>query len=127
MPQVIPTAAFSAFNWKTFPSRPVGVPFRVNHRSWWRQELPSESEYAEARRSLEQAAYQVDYIITHCAPSSIEDIVGEGGYVHDRLTGFLEEVKEKVSFHQWLFGHYHKSSVIDDRFVLLWEQIIRVV
>lgn len=107
--------------------RRMGVPFRVNHRSWWRQELPSEAEYAEARRSLEQADYQVDYIITHCAPNSIEDIVGEGGYVHDRLTGFLEEVKEKVSFHQWLFGHYHKNSVIDDRFVLLWEQIIRVV
>ena len=31
-----------------------GAAFRVNHRSWWREELPNEVEYAEARASLDQ-------------------------------------------------------------------------
>lgn len=33
-----------------------GAAFRVNHRSWWKEELPSETEYAEAKASLDQAA-----------------------------------------------------------------------
>ena len=42
--------------------------YRINHISWWAQELPSDEEYAEARRNLDAVGWQVDYIITHCAP-----------------------------------------------------------
>ena len=105
----------------------MGARIRVNHRSWWKQELPSKSEYEEARCNLERIHYEVDYVITHCAPNSIVDILGNGGYVHDHLTGFLEEVKERAKFHYWLFGHYHDNKIIDDRFVLLWEQMVQVV
>ena len=87
----------------------------------------TESEYEEARHSLESIHYEMDYVITHCAPNSIVDILGNGGYVHDHLTGFLEEVKERAKFHYWLFGHYHDNKIIDDRFVLLWEQMVQVV
>ena len=107
--------------------RRMGARFRVNHRSWWKQELPSKTEYEEAQRSLERIHYEMDYVITHCAPNSIVDILGNGGYVHDHLTGFLEEVKERAKFHYWLFGHYHDNKIIDDRFVLLWEQMVQVV
>ena len=72
-------------------------------------------------------SYEMDYVITHCAPNSIVDILGNGGHVHDHLTGFLEEVKERAKFHYWLFGHYHDNKIIDDRFVLLWEQMVQVV
>ena len=44
---------------------------RINHISWWRQELPSDEEYSEALQNLERYNWQVDYIITHCAPTSI--------------------------------------------------------
>ena len=44
---------------------------RINHISWWRQELPSDEEYIEALQNLERYNWQVDYIITHCAPTSI--------------------------------------------------------
>lgn len=71
--------------------------------------------------------YEVDYVITHCAPSSIVDILGNGGYVHDHLTDFLEEIRERAKFHYWLFGHYHDNRIIDNRFVLLWEQMVQVV
>ena len=45
--------------------------FRIDHLSWWREELPSEEEYAEARRNLDAHGWAVDYILTHCAPTSI--------------------------------------------------------
>ena len=106
--------------------RSMGAQFRVNHRSWWKEELPSESEYEEARRNLEKAGNQVDYIVTHCAPNHIVDQLGNGAYAHDALTDFLQTICETTSFRHWLFGHYHNNRILEQRFVLLWEQIVRV-
>ena len=104
----------------------MGCNFRVNHRTWWKEELPSEEEYATARATLERSNWTLDYIITHCAPTSIVKRVNRD-YEPDRLTDFFEEVKKKGNFHYWLFGHYHENKIIDDRYVLLWEQIVQVI
>lgn len=106
--------------------RRMGARFRVNHRTWWKEELPSEKEYTEARDALERVDYKVDYIVTHCAPNSIAGKV-TFHRESDEFENFLDEVKEKTAFHYWLFGHYHDNKIIDDRFVLLWEQIVQVI
>ncbi len=97
--------------------------FRVKGVSWWAEEMPSEAEYTEARHSLERADWRVDHIVTHCAPSSIVTKLGYGSYDCDKLTDFLEEVKNRTQFRSWYFGHYHRSERIGDRFTLLWEDI----
>ncbi len=107
--------------------RRMGGRFRVVHRSWWRQELPNNKEYEEADRNLKRVDYRVDYIITHCAPSSIVDKLGDKQYTHDRLTDYLEKVKKTTKFYYWLFGHYHDNKIFNDQFILLWEQMIRVL
>lgn len=94
--------------------------------SWWAQELPSDEEYAEARRSLDAVGWQVDYIITHCAPTSIA-LMGSRHNEADRLTDFLQEVRERAKYHYWLFGHYHDNKAVDEKHILLWEQIVRVI
>ena len=104
-----------------------GAMFRVNHYSWWEQELPSQEEYEEACRNMERVNYEVDYIVTHCAPSSIEDSLSDGAYSHNQLTCFLEEIKQRATFHSWLCGHYHVHKTIDQQFIVLWEQIVQVV
>lgn len=99
---------------------------RINHISWWRQELPSDEEYSEALQNLERYNWQVDYIITHCAPTSIA--LAESRHNEaDRLTDFLQEVRERAKYHCWLFGHYHDNRAIDEKHILLWEQIVRVI
>ena len=45
----------------------------------------------------------------------------------DRLTDFLQEVQERAKYHYWLFGHYHDNRAIDEKHILLWEQIVRVI
>lgn len=100
--------------------------YRINHISWWAQELPSDEEYAEARRSLDSVGWEADYIITHCASTSIA-LAGTRHNEADRLTDFLQEIKEKAKYHYWLFGHYHDNRKIDDKHILLWEQIVRIV
>ena len=100
--------------------------YRINHISWWAQELPSDEEYAEARRNLDAVGWAVDYIITHCAPTSIA-LMGSRHNEADRLTDFLQEVQERAKYHYWLFGHYHDNRAIDEKHILLWEQIVRVI
>lgn len=99
--------------------------FRVNGISWWEQEMPSQEEYEEARRNLDRVGYQVDYIITHCCPSSLLPQLSPD-YAPDQLTDFLEEVKNKADYHYWLFGHYHDNKAVDERHILLWEQMVQV-
>lgn len=106
--------------------RRMGARFRVNHRSWWKEELPSPAEYAEAQRNLERVQYKVDYVITHCAPSSIQTKLNKS-YARDPLTDFLEQVRNRAAFRYWLFGHYHDNRIVDQKYVLLWEQIVRVL
>ena len=40
--------------------------YRINHVSWWKEELPEEEELAEGLRNLIQNNWSVDYIISHC-------------------------------------------------------------
>lgn len=100
--------------------------YRINHISWWAQEMPSEAEYAEARRNLTKVDWAVDYVITHCAPTSIALIENRHNEA-DSLTDFLQEVKERAHYHYWLFGHYHDNRAIDGKHILLWEQIVQVI
>ena len=100
--------------------------FRINHISWWEGELPSDEEYAEARQTLERLDWKVDYIITHCAPTAIQQKIN-ADFKSDRLTDFLEEIRCRSQFHYWLFGHYHDNRIIDEKYVLLYEQMVRVL
>lgn len=100
--------------------------YRVNHLSWWKEELPSEDEYAEARKNLESCNWEVDYIFTHCAPSSVADLVGSGMYQKDTLTDFHEEVSRQCKFDYWFFGHYHGNRIIKNKYMLLYEQIVEI-
>ena len=104
-----------------------GALFRINHQSWWREELPSGEEYQTARENLEKHNWAVDYIVTHCGPTSVQDSVGKGFYKADALTDFLDEVAERCRFRHWFFGHYHDNQVIHGKFALLYEQIIEVM
>ena len=100
--------------------------YRINHISWWAQEMPSEEEYDEARKNLAKVDWAVDYVITHCAPTSIALMENRHNEA-DPLTDFLQEVKERAHYHYWLFGHYHDNRAIDEKHILLWEQIVQVI
>lgn len=100
--------------------------FRVKGVSWWEQELPSKEEYAEAVRNLERVGYAADYIMTHCAPTGIQQTLNPD-LVPDSLTDFLESLHAKADYHSWFFGHYHDNRAVDERHILLWEQIVPVI
>ena len=55
------------------------------------------------------------------------DLLSGGAYGYDPLTDFLETIQQKTRFHYWLFGHYHYNRIFEEKYVLLWEQMVRVL
>ena len=78
--------------------------------------------YVEALKNLEQVNWKVDCILSHCGPSSAVRKI-DPSYGSDQLTDFLETVNQRCQFTYWFFGHYHDNRIIDDRYILQWEQI----
>ena len=86
--------------------------YRILNESWWSQELPTEYELSKAKKVLLGVDNKVDYIISHCCSSKIEELLGHKD--HDRLTDFFNYIDNSVEFNHWYFGHYHQDYEISD-------------
>ena len=107
--------------------RSMGFQFRVNHSSWWSQEMPNEEEMEYGLKTLADNDYKVDYIITHCCPQEIASIFSFGEFEPDKLTTYFNKVSRVTDFRKWFFGHYHDNRMILDKYIMLYDQIIRIV
>lgn len=101
-----------------------GKPHRINHVTWWREELPCQAEYQSAQSNLDSQGWKVDYIVTHCCPTSLQDRLGR--YQADPLTDFLETVSRRCQFKRWFFGHYHMDRLISRNYLAVHEQIVQI-
>lgn len=102
------------------------IPYRINHMSWWKEEMPSEAEKQEGWKNLETHDFCVDYIVTHCCSSGTQELLDRVLYSTDALNEYLEEIRQKVQFKKWFFGHYHDNKNVNEKEILLYEQIIRI-
>lgn len=101
--------------------------FRINHYSWWRQEMPSQEEMDFGLKTLAEYDDKVDFIVSHCCPQEIAAIFSNGFYKSDQLTTYFNVIANTIDFSKWFFGHYHNNMQIMNKFIMLYEQIIRVV
>lgn len=46
--------------------------FRINHLSWWEQELPTNSEISAAINIFTAQGKKMDYVVTHCASTTMQ-------------------------------------------------------
>lgn len=101
--------------------------FRINHQSWWKEELPSQEEMEYGLQTLEANGNKVDYIISHCAPQEIVSIFSYGTYEPDKLTQYFNQIADKVEFKDWYFGHYHNEMTVLGKYHMLYDSIVRIV
>lgn len=88
---------------------------RQENVSWWPQEMPVKEEYDNAWENLKRVNHQVDFIITHTAPSESVYYLSTNPRLHIKrdvvnelpLNAFLDEVQRKVTYRHWYFGHFH--------------------
>jgi len=106
--------------------------FRINHVSWWKEEEPSKEEMNLGIKTLEENNWNVDFVFTHECPTSdlfqLYHFRDKSGLPVEsyELTNYLEEIKVKLNYKKWFFGHHHDNRAIDDKDLLLYEQIIRI-
>lgn len=117
--------------------------YRKEGTSWWAREMPSDEEYEEAIKNLEKHNFEVDIVLTHCAPEgyigknmrpvynsdmsrilaySMAGVCDRSG---NRLTKFFDDLitVRGLKFKHWYFGHYHRNMDWD-RFSLVFNKII---
>lgn len=100
--------------------------YRREGESWWPEEMPSESEYEEAKRNLKKVNYNVDYIITHAAPDDTMCIFHPEHNEEIELNFFLEWVRENVSYKHWYMGHLHLDKSLWRQQTVLYYDVIDV-
>jgi hypothetical protein len=107
--------------------------FRTIGVSWWNRELPSYAEYQNGFISLEDHNWKVDYVLTHECPLSIYDKIFEKYQIsaiskkpdYD-LPRYFEEIRSKLKFKHWYFGHHHLDETFDN-FTCLYEEIRNIL
>lgn len=103
------------------------LPYRIVHESWWAEELPNEEEMNEGRVNLEKNGYKVDYVLTHCCSTPLQERLDRPPcrlFKPDILTNYLEEIENKLSYRHWFFGHYHMDKNIDEKHSVLYHTIV---
>ena len=99
---------------------------RETHVNWWPQEMPSDEEYARCEAALEANGWQVDYVLTHDAPSKFLGFsvlaVGES----NRLHLFLDEVVMKTTYEKWFFGCYHRDVQLSTKSRCLFCDVVSI-
>lgn len=96
---------------------------RVENFTWWKEETISQETIDDI-----PAGYY-DYVLTHCCPKSVFDnnkiylstlqFLNEDKINHNS-EDMLEQLKGKITFDQWYFGHYHIDKKLDSKFTCLF-------
>lgn len=101
--------------------------FRMPNHDWWHQEEVSETEMANAERTLAQYSYKVDYILSHTPPSYICDGIFGNEPFTDKTAAYLTRVMSEVEYKLWLSGHIHKDIMIPElRFSSHYQSVLSI-
>ena len=97
--------------------------WREEGLSWWSEEMPTKQEMDYGLENLKMHDYKVDYIISHCAPSSIQWEM-DSRFDNDELTAYFDTVASRTDFKTWFFGHYHRTELIKDKYMALFDAVV---
>lgn len=100
--------------------------FRVNHISWWKEEIPNREEMDFGIENLEKHNWKVDYVVTHCMP---QEICSSMGYRDsDSLTRYFNElIRNGLKFKEWHAGHYHFQDRVMGKYYVHYGDIVRII
>ena len=97
--------------------------FRKAGENWWTQELPQYDELEEWTQRLAGIGNQVDYVVSHQAPTNVDSCVT--GHICDAttLTAFMDRLQQSCRFRRWFFGCYHQDKMVPPKYQCLFEKI----
>lgn len=93
--------------------------------SWFEDEQPSEEIKARVENTLDNLNWQVDVMLTHTCPCSVEPTEVflpqvDQSTVDKSTENWLQTIEERLDFKKWYVGHYHTSK-LDGKFQFMFE------
>ena len=82
---------------------------RVEGENWWPQEMPTQAEMDACDALLAEQGNQVDYILTHDAPSRLIDFAHVLPEDLNALNAYFDKLLVTVQHRKWYFGRYHRD------------------
>ena len=108
-------------------ARSVDKVYRIEGKSWWPEEIASYQEMEYGINNLERYNFNIDYILTHCAPNHIVDILYPYENQHDTMTSYLEHICQRTKFNKFFCGHYHLDRNYDNnKYNILYQDIMEL-
>lgn len=105
---------------------------RKEGESWWKQEMPTKSDYKEAMANL-HGLDAVDYIISHDCPTFLMQEVAkhsqklqDEGIVISKSNMYLEKISRQIAFNHWYFAHYHIDQAFGENYDCVFNRIIQL-
>ena len=94
---------------------------------WFEDEQPSPEIKAYAEQRLEEAGWQVDYVLSHTTPYKYEprEVFMEGvnqELVDKSTEHWLDAIEEKLNYKKWYAGHFHTDKWTE-KLTLLYETV----
>jgi len=86
--------------------------YREEGITWWNDEHISDDDIKKAIKNIKNYHYEVDFILTHCAPSGMVSKMFD--FKTDSDTDKLSKIEYFCDFKYWYFGHYHIDKELDN-------------
>lgn len=104
----------------------MGAMCRINHLSWWSEEIPSQEEMDFGEETLRSHNYEVDYVISHSLPQEVCSVCGYRN--PDAVTLYFNKLLQLgLKFKEWHCGHYHKTQRVMSRFFIHYGDMERII
>lgn len=99
---------------------------RINHYSWWKDELPTKVEMDRGIKNLQKEDFKVDYVISHCLPKSVISSMFDED---NKLTDYFDSLilKYNLKFKKWYAGHYHKDCTLLNKYEIQYFEIKKLL
>lgn len=101
---------------------------RIPEVNWWYQEVPTENEIVLGENVMQSVP--IDYVISHTCPFSVRKRIKckELYNLYCPTEIALEKFRRisKNNFKKWYFGHFHGDEKIDNKFRMLYNDIIKL-
>ncbi len=104
--------------------------FRKENINWWAREMPSNEEYLEGLRNLEKHDWNVDFVVTHTCPASTIELLRQDLSLNieiDELNTYLDNIKERLNYKCWYFGHFHNDIKLPNNQTLIFNRVEELI
>lgn len=103
-----------------------GQMIRVNHISWWKEELPNRTEMNRGISELKKVDFNVDFVVAHSLPQCAA--AAAGFLSPDAVTLYFDKLVNQygLKFKRWFSGHYHKDEDVLGKYTIKYHDIEQV-